>query len=57
MRRPIEFKRFRSRKREDDGGRRRSETFRLIFPEPIQGPVCLGHSSHFGLGLFLPVKD
>jgi CRISPR-associated protein Csb2 len=53
-RRPIQFKRFRSRKPNDDGGRRRSGSFHIRFPHPVQGPVCLGHSSHFGLGLFLP---
>ncbi len=56
-RRPLEFKRFRTRKRDDDGGRRLSGTFRLTFPQRIQGPVCLGHSSHFGLGLFLPARE
>jgi CRISPR-associated protein Csb2 len=25
---------------------------RLIFEEPVQGPLCLGYASHFGLGLF-----
>lgn len=54
-RRPIQFKRFRSRKRQDDGGRRWSGSFRLTFPRPIRGPVCLGYSSHFGLGLFVPL--
>jgi CRISPR-associated protein Csb2 len=28
--------------------------FRLTFPTSISGPVCVGHSCHFGLGLFLP---
>jgi CRISPR-associated protein Csb2 len=55
--RPIEFKRFRSRKLTDDGGWRRSGAFRLSFPEPILGPVCLGHSIHFGMGLFLPTAE
>jgi CRISPR-associated protein Csb2 len=50
--RPIEFKRFRS-KADDDGGRRLSGAFRLIFPRPVTGPVALGWSSHFGLGLFV----
>jgi CRISPR-associated protein Csb2 len=54
--RPIEFKRFR-RKRSDDGGRRPAGAFRVIFPEPVLGPICLGHSSHFGLGLFVPEKE
>lgn len=26
--------------------------FRLIFPQPVAGPLCVGHSCHFGLGLF-----
>lgn len=52
--RPLQFKRFRSRKPDDDGGRRPSGTFRIRFPEPVRGPVCLGHSAHFGMGLFLP---
>ena len=28
---------------------------RLTFREPCKGPISLGHSSHFGLGLFVPV--
>ncbi len=51
--RPIQFKRFR-RKRGDDGGRRAAGAFRIVFPEPVTGPICLGHSSHFGMGLFVP---
>jgi len=51
--RPIQFKRFR-RKRGDDGGRRAAGAFRIVFPEPVRGPFCLGHSCHFGLGLFVP---
>lgn len=52
--RPIQFKRFRQ-KRGDDGGNRSAGAFLITFPEPVRGPICLGHSSHFGLGLFLPV--
>lgn len=51
--RPLQFKRFRRRRR-DDGGRRRAGAFRIRFVQPVSGPICLGHSSHFGLGLFLP---
>lgn len=29
---------------------------RLTFAEPVSGPICLGYASHFGLGLFKPVK-
>ena len=53
QRRALEFKRYRSRKRTDDGGRRRSGFFRLVFPELVRGPIALGHSAHFGMGLFL----
>lgn len=28
---------------------------RLVFPAPVVGPIRLGHSSSFGLGLFRPV--
>jgi CRISPR-associated protein Csb2 len=51
--RPIQFKRYR-RKRNDNGGSRRSGAFRINFPGPVLGPIALGHSSHFGLGLFVP---
>jgi CRISPR-associated protein Csb2 len=51
--RPIQFKRYRQ-KRGDDGGRRPAGVFRIVFPEAVNGPICLGHSSHFGLGLFVP---
>lgn len=52
--RPIQFKRFRQ-KRSDDGGNRAAGAFRIEFPANVHGPICLGHSSHFGLGLFLPL--
>jgi CRISPR-associated protein Csb2 len=52
--RSIQFKRYR-RKPGDDGGRRFSGSFRLTFQRPMQGPICLGHSAHFGMGLFLPL--
>lgn len=54
--RPIQFKRFRQ-KYGDDGGRRLSGAFRIEFPRPVRGPIALGHSSHFGLGLFMSVAD
>lgn len=28
--------------------------FQLRFPQPVSGPICVGHSCHFGLGLFVP---
>lgn len=51
--RPIQFKRYRA-KSTDDGGRRLAGAFRLTFPTAVSGPICLGHSSHFGMGLFVP---
>jgi CRISPR-associated protein Csb2 len=51
--RPIQFARFR-RKHGDDGGRRPNGAFRIVFAGPATGLLCLGHSAHFGLGLFLP---
>jgi CRISPR-associated protein Csb2 len=44
-------------KRGDDGARRPRGAFRLRFPQPISGPIALGHSCHFGLGLFLRVGE
>lgn len=54
--RTIQFRRFRS-KNGDDGGRRPAGGFRIAFTAPAHGPVCLGHSCHFGLGLFLPASS
>lgn len=36
-------------------GDRRGYVVRLVFPGPIRGPIRLGHSSSFGLGLFRPM--
>ena len=38
-------------------GDRRGQTVRLRFPTPITGPILLGHSSTFGLGLLRPVQE
>jgi CRISPR-associated protein Csb2 len=38
-------------------GDRLGQRVRLTFPEPISGPLRLGHSSSFGLGLFRPVAQ
>jgi CRISPR-associated protein Csb2 len=37
-------------------GDRRGQAVRLTFPSPVAGPIRLGHSSSFGLGLFQPVQ-
>jgi CRISPR-associated protein Csb2 len=51
--RPSQFRRCRH-KWSDDGGQRPAGVFRIAFAEPVRGPLCLGHASHFGLGLFVP---
>jgi len=38
-------------------GDRMGQRVRLTFSEPISGPLRLGHSSSFGLGLFRPTMD
>lgn len=55
--RELAFRRARTRKSGDDGFRRAAGGFRLEFKQPILGPVCMGHLSHFGLGLFLPCEE
>lgn len=35
-------------------GDRPGQMVRLHFAGPVEGPICLGHSSTFGLGLFAP---
>lgn len=50
-RRWLEFKRYRR-----GGPNPASGTpygFKINFEEPVEGPILLGHSSHFGLGLFV----
>ncbi|HEX5475689.1 MAG TPA: type I-U CRISPR-associated protein Csb2 [Vicinamibacterales bacterium] len=38
-------------------GDRRGQTVQLRFATPVIGPIRLGHSSSFGLGLFRPVQE
>lgn len=38
-------------------GDRRGQKLRLRFAAPVAGPIRLGHSSSFGLGLFRPVVE
>lgn len=38
-------------------GDRRGQRIRLCFSTPVAGPIRLGHSSSFGLGLFRPVEE
>jgi CRISPR-associated protein Csb2 len=52
-RRPVHFHRFRSKH-----GLVQPDTLgsfiKIVFPESITGPLALGFSCHFGLGLFIP---
>lgn len=53
------FTRFRPTRRfartdPDPRSARPGTGWQLAFPEPVTGPIALGHLSHFGLGLFLP---
>lgn len=38
-------------------GDRRGQMIRLRFGAPVTGPIRLGHSSNFGLGLFRPCRE
>jgi CRISPR-associated protein Csb2 len=51
--RPLQFRRARQ-KLGDDGASRQTGAFRVEFDHEVWGPLCVGHASHFGLGLFLP---
>ena len=53
--RPLQYRLYR-RKAGDDGGARLRGLFRLRFAKPIAGPIALGHSCHFGLGLFVAAE-
>jgi CRISPR-associated protein Csb2 len=48
------------RRRIGGGGRRgpdRGFGARLVFEQPVQGPIALGYGSHFGLGLFSAISE
>jgi CRISPR-associated protein Csb2 len=53
---PIHFHRFRGKRglMQPD---RQGGFWRLVFPEPIRGPLALGFACDFGLGLFQPVSE
>lgn len=52
----LAYRRYRLRK-ERINDARRAYGVRLIFDEPVAGPICLGQLSHYGLGLFLPEQS
>lgn len=51
---PYEFQRV--RRKDKESGPRPCGMFRLRFSEEITGPLCLGYGSHFGMGLFVPIR-
>ena len=53
-RRPIDFRRFRSSKRNQSQPDRRGSFWEVSFAAPVSGPLALGFACHFGLGLFRP---
>jgi CRISPR-associated protein Csb2 len=52
------FRRF-ARTRQGNGGTPPAGVFHLTltFDRPVDGPLCLGWGSHFGLGLFVPAEE
>ncbi len=54
-RRPIDFRRFRSNKRNQSQPDRHGSFWKITFADPFDdGPLALGFACHFGLGLFQP---
>ena len=47
----------RRRRRDPTNTERRGYHVLLTFDKPLRGPISLGHSSHFGLGLFIGLDD
>lgn len=54
--RGIDFRRSRSIRGRGSGWPRPFGMFRLTFPEPVSGPICVGYASHYGLGRFRPIQ-
>lgn len=54
--RPLRWHDFNTQRRQGGGARAHEPArgFRLTFANPVTGPIALGYSSHFGLGLFVP---
>jgi CRISPR-associated protein Csb2 len=53
------WSRFRRRRFDGGGSRGPDLAFgaRLVFEQPVRGPIGLGYGAHFGLGLFVAVDD
>lgn len=50
----LAFRRHRIKERLEDA--RRAVGVEIVFAQPVEGPMCLGALSHFGLGLFEPLN-
>lgn len=54
---PIEGEWFRYRRQRRDGGGRKgpdkAHGARIVFADPVRGPIALGFGAHFGLGTFV----
>ena len=53
--RPFDFFRHKRRGGGSNGGG--AYNFTIKFDQPVRGPIALGFACHYGLGLFVPVKD
>lgn len=56
---PVQWMKVHRPRRSRDGQTnddKRGYRIRLTFSKPVKGPLSLGHSSHFGLGLFAAVE-
>ncbi|MBC6415585.1 MAG: type I-U CRISPR-associated protein Cas5/Cas6 [Bdellovibrionales bacterium] len=53
---PFQFKKFRYKKHLSQPDKR-GGFWKLEFSKPVQGPISLGFSCHFGLGLFSALKE
>ncbi len=56
-RRPIDFHRFRSSRRNLNQPDRKGGFWEITFAAPVDGPLALGFACHFGLGLFQPDRS
>lgn len=51
----LSYRRHRPNGTDPLGEARRAYGLIIEFDEPVTGPIVIGHLSHFGLGLFLPI--
>ena len=52
----VKVHRPRRTRAEQSNDDKRAFKIRLEFESPVQGPLFIGHSCHFGLGLFVPAE-